>query len=445
MDSFPSKELPVHVGQLLADAMEEGEQFGLAPWLQALIASDPDAAPVPVPLPGAAERTLALATIWSEAKYNFAYWDQLPGEAWWDRCFQEYLPPIQAAETEREYWDLLTRFTRLLDDGHTGIILPHHLRRLDTTPPLRLQDVEGRAVVVEGALLPPGTQILAVDGVPVEELRTRLEATIESATDHYTKAASAARLLSGPRGTPVTLLARRWDGSEFEVTLQRTGPLRRPDRVEVTTLGEGRFRVAINSMGEPEVAEAFHRRFPDFDGVTGLVLDLRRNGGGSTEVANSILARLLTAPAQSERTALRTYIPAYRAWGGHQRWLVAPPELVRPDPSRPTFAGPVAVLCGPFTASAAEDFLVTFKAAKRGPIVGQPSCGSTGQPLTVPLPGGGAFRVCCKRDTMPDGEVFVGKGIQPDIPCAPTLAGVASGRDEALEAAVHYLHDGRNA
>lgn len=59
----------------------------------------------------------------------------------------------------------------------------------------------------------------------------------------------------------------------------------------------------------------------------------------------------------------------------------------------------------------------------------------------VKLPGGGAIRVCTKRDTFPDGTPFVGKGIQPDIPCAPTLAGVVAGRDEVLEAAVRYIDE----
>ncbi|HYF95625.1 MAG TPA: S41 family peptidase [Symbiobacteriaceae bacterium] len=438
MDTFPSKDLPPALSEDLAAALHEGETFSIAPWVRALMA--PTAAPAPaVPFPGAADRALALATVWSEAKYNFAYWDKLPGEAWWDGQFQAFLPRIQAAATEQEYWGLLTQFARLLGDGQTGVTLPHHLRLTLKTPPVRVLAVEGRPVVVEGAELPPGTEILAVDGKDVDGLRIHIAETVESSTRHYTEAAVAARILRGPAGTPVNVLARRWDGTEFAVTLHRTGRLPRPPRLEVQTLGAGRLRVAINTMGETEVAAEFHRRFPNFEGVTGLVLDLRRNTGGSTTVAHSILARFLAAPAHSAAVRVRTYVPVIRAWGGSQRWLAMPPDEVAPDNARPGCTGPVAVLSGPFTAGAAEDFLVGFKAAGRGPIVGEPSTGSTGQPLWVPLPGGGAFRVCCKRDTMPDGTDFVGKGIQPDIACAPTIAGIASGRDEPLEAAMRYL------
>ena len=304
---------------------------------------------------------------------------------------------------------------------------------------MRILAVEGRPVVVEGDLLPPGTEILAVDGEPAARVRARLAATIESSNRHFTEAATAARILRGPAGTTVNLTVRRWDGSEYEVALKRTGPLLPPDRVDVDNLGEGRLRVTVNTFGEMEVAGEFHRRFPDFDGVTGLIIDLRRNHGGSSAVAHSILARLLTAPAQSARVQLRTYIPVIRAWGGTQRWIVDAPDQILPDSTRPSFTGPVALLTSPFTASAAEEFLVAFRAAGRGSIIGEPSYGSAGEPLVVRLPGGGALRVCCTRETMPDGERFVGKGIAPDIPCAPTITGIASGRDEVLEAAISQL------
>lgn len=437
MDSFPRKDLSPAVSQQLTAALQEGEDFGLAPWIQAFLSNNHQ--PEPAPFPGPAERARALATVWSEAKYNFAYWDLLPGEAWWDRQFQDYLPLVMAAQTEAEYWEHLVRFGQLLGDGHTGVYLPHHLRRAETVPPIRLQAVEGRAIVVEGDALPPGTEILAVDGQPVRELRERMAPLIESSTAHYTEAASVARLLRGPAGSEVAVLARRWDGTEYEVTLRRSGQILPPPPVQVSKLGGGRLLVAINTFGEQEVAEAFHRHFPDFDDVTGIVIDLRRNGGGSSAVAHSVLARLLSAPTYAGAVRVGVYLPVLRAWGGNQRWLVVPPSEVVPDNTRPAFTGPITVLSSPFTASAAEDFLVAFKTSRRGPIVGQPSNGSTGQPLWAPLPGGGAFRVCCKRDTLPDGTVFVGKGIEPEIPCAPTVAGVASGRDEVLERAIRHL------
>ena len=62
--------------------------------------------------------------------------------------------------------------------------------------------------------------------------------------------------------------------------------------------------------------------------------------------------------------------------------------------------------------------------------------GSTGQPLHQPLPGGGSFRICTKRDTAGDGTEWIGIGIAPDIEINPTLASIRSGDDPVLQRAI---------
>lgn len=106
-----------------------------------------------------------------------------------------------------------------------------------------------------------------------------------------------------------------------------------------------------------------------------------------------------------------------------------------------TFNGPVAVLIGPQTFSAAEDFLVSYDLMKRGLIIGEASGGSTGQSLSLKLPGGGSARICIKRDTYPDGRAFVGTGIMPTIDVKSTVADLRNGRDVVLERAIAELLD----
>jgi C-terminal processing protease CtpA/Prc len=80
-----------------------------------------------------------------------------------------------------------------------------------------------------------------------------------------------------------------------------------------------------------------------------------------------------------------------------------------------------------------------FDVMKRGMIIGEPTGGSTGQPLAFSLPGGVMARVCTKRDMYPDGTEWNAKGIQPAILVKPTLADSQSGRDTVLEAALVHL------
>ncbi|MDN3584133.1 S41 family peptidase [Mucilaginibacter flavus] len=101
---------------------------------------------------------------------------------------------------------------------------------------------------------------------------------------------------------------------------------------------------------------------------------------------------------------------------------------------------PVVVLIGPRTFSAAEDFTVAFDYMKRGKLIGLPTGGSTGQPVPFNLPGGGAARVCGKRDTYPDGKEFVGVGIMPDITVKRTIKDLQNGIDATKNKALEVLN-----
>jgi C-terminal processing protease CtpA/Prc len=67
-------------------------------------------------------------------------------------------------------------------------------------------------------------------------------------------------------------------------------------------------------------------------------------------------------------------------------------------------------------------------------IVGEASGGSTGQPLSFNLPGGGTARVCSKHDSFPDGKEFVGVGVTPDVAAHLTREDLVRGTDSVLDA-----------
>ena len=131
-------------------------------------------------------------------------------------------------------------------------------------------------------------------------------------------------------------------------------------------------------------------------------------------------------------------MPSFRAWGRPEGTHAEPGDRIPPDPKL-HYAGPVVLLTSARTYSAAEDFTVAFDAMQRGRIVGEPTGGSTGQPLVFDLPGGGSGRVCTKRDSYPNGRAFVGVGIQPQVKVSPTVADLRAGRDTVLEAALALL------
>ena len=93
------------------------------------------------------------------------------------------------------------------------------------------------------------------------------------------------------------------------------------------------------------------------------------------------------------------------------------------------------MLIGGDTFSAAEDMAAAFDMLERGKLIGQPTGGSTGQPLMFALPGGGRARVCTKHDSYADGTEFVGVGVQPDIVVKLTLEDFRKKIDRTVEIA----------
>ncbi|KPK79387.1 MAG: hypothetical protein AMJ81_13300, partial [Phycisphaerae bacterium SM23_33] len=91
------------------------------------------------------------------------------------------------------------------------------------------------------------------------------------------------------------------------------------------------------------------------------------------------------------------------------------------------------------TGSAAEDLTVLLHGNGRATVVGEPTSGSTGQPILLALPGGGRVRICTGQAHYPDGREFVGPGIRPDVPVNRTIKGVTEGRDEILQAALKLV------
>ncbi len=196
--------------------------------------------------------------------------------------------------------------------------------------------------------------------------------------------------------------------------------------------------VALNSFENEEVVNGWKKAFPEISKASAIILDLRTNGGGDSGIGFQILRDLAAAPFLDSRQREREYIPTERARGTLMEFIDIPADLNQPRASGYK-SNPVVVLSSAATFSAAEDFLVAWKNSGRGKIIGEPSGGSTGQPLFFKLPGGGSGRVCTKKDTFPDGSEWVGKGVAPDILVHPTFADVQAGRDTVLNRALAYL------
>jgi C-terminal processing protease CtpA/Prc len=367
----------------------------------------------------------------------------------------EYLPKVQQAKTDAEYYRVLRQCIALLHDGHTDVWGPSD--EPDCRPPVEIAAVQGKAVIVQvypaeqirppelkaellAARLKPGDEITHIDGRAVERILAEdLHPYIAASTPQQEELQAYPKLATGAFGAKVNLRVRDLEENEREVHLTRGRySFPRSEKCFLCELPGGIVHVNLDSFASDKPVRQFEEAFDKILAAKGLILDLRDNGGGSSSVGYAILARLIDKPVEGSHWKTRQYLPAFRVWGREEQWYEGTHGTIQPSEGT-RYHGPVAVLTGPATASAAEDLVVAFQTSGRGKVVGRRTLGSTGQPLQITLPGGGGARICTKRDTYPDGREFVGIGCIPDVEVVPTRADIAAGRDIVLERAVAVL------
>jgi len=407
-----------------------------------------------VPIPEA-ERIAGFARLWSEVKYNFAFFDHVP-EIDWDGILLAYIPKVQAAKTDVEYYRVLRQCIALLKDGHTSVWGPSD--ESFSEPPIQVQAVRNEAVVVqvcpaesikseelrkelEAAGIQRGDIVTHIDGRPVQQVLSETIYPYTAASTPQARDLQAyPKLLCGPDATAAVLDVVRLDGSKINVTLTRSNCRfsRPPNEFQCKALEGGMVYVNLPDFGSDQAVQEFDRAFEQIQIAKGLILDVRHNGGGSTQHGSAILSRLIDKSVPGSHWKSRKHVAAFKAWGRQEQWEEGDHDTITPHETK-HYAGPVAVLTGPETASAAEDFVVAFHACGRGKVIGQRTSGSTGQPLMVQLPGGGGARICTKRNTYPDGKEFVGIGVIPDVEVEPTREDIAGQRDPVLSTALKLL------
>lgn len=394
------------------------------------------------------ERIAGLSLLWSEAKYNFVNFD-LVRTLDWDAAYRTYLPKVGAPQTRYAYYNLLREFMALLKDGHTDVSLPESLAvKEETRPPLPIFRLGDQVVVSVDPS--PGFQQLGfrrgdvirkIDGVDAIEYGRKTWGHRVSCSTPQSKDVFiyTYMLLRGPAKSKVELEVEHADKSVQKISLPRDtkipGTFLPP--YEFKILPDGTAYFVFNTCANDEPSKAFEKHLPEIQKAGRLIIDARRNEGGSSSVGWSIISHLIDKPIPVVQWETRTYRPSFRAWSRPVEAYTGSSSL---PPHKDHFAGPVAVLSGPRTFSAGEDFLGAFKVAKRGPLIGMPTGGSTGQPLSFQLPGGGWGRICTKRDRLGDGTEFVGVGVIPDIKIWTNLEALRKNQDPVLEEALRQVN-----
>jgi C-terminal processing protease CtpA/Prc len=397
-------------------------------------------------------KTVGLSILWSEVKYNFAYFDRLSGLDW-DSLYVASLPAVCATASTFEYYQLLRRIGALLHDGHTAVLIPNELvDTLQYFPAIRTRlfgdtvivtDVYDPMLLEQGIL--PGAEIVKIDGLPVHDYAALHIIPYQNASTQQDLMARTYEhfLLAGACNSTMTLglanadqtvaikrVDRDWSLEELN-TMQRNA--------EYSLIGANIGYLILSTFHDEELTSIVARNLATIKRSDALIIDLRENYGGHTTVALNTLGLFMERPFQTHRWETPRYTPYHRAEGGMLEWE-SESARVMPGAGADAYRKPIVLLSSGRTYSAAEHFLIAFRNAKRGAIIGERSGGSTGHILEVPLPGGGAITICTTRDYLPDGNPFNGVGVVPDVMVKPVVDDIRSGRDVVLKTAIEYLN-----
>jgi len=155
-----------------------------------------------------------------------------------------------------------------------------------------------------------------------------------------------------------------------------------------------------------------------------IILDLRDNDGGDAD----ILAKVAGLFFRNDRPLVERidrHDSVQKLHGAGNR----------------AFAGPLAVLIGPDSASGAEAFAALVDESGRGLTVGGRTAGALTGASEYRLPDGGQLSVAEFDIRTPGGRRLEGVGLEPRIAIKPSLADRRAGRDPVLERALLAVRD----
>ena len=91
------------------------------------------------------EKILGLSKFWSEAKYNFAFFDKTKIN--WDSTYNVFIPKVLATKNTWEYYRVLQQFCALLKDGHTNVFVSPKLFKGSRYKEISFENFNKKAIV----------------------------------------------------------------------------------------------------------------------------------------------------------------------------------------------------------------------------------------------------------------------------------------------------------
>lgn len=381
---------------------------------------------------------------------NYPHWRQAPVTPW--QLWAKYRPLLEESDGAcpdttgpcEPFLRTLRDMFAELRNGHTEVLLENDFGM----PAVRVEPVEGKAIITkvergsdaDHAGIRAGTEILAVDGIPVRDALRNVPSWRVSFTSARMRSyAGFAALLDGPSRHTVGVTIRGESDRTREVRLERA-PIRyewEDEEVPSSELAasdvpsdqrKGIAYAHVEGFEEEVVTQQFDTFLNSAIDSPGMILDLRENYGGMLDHAFHVLGRMLPEPLVIGQHCAPTGADG------------EPCTEHRIEPRAPVYQGPIAVVIDENVYSAAELVAYSLCRSGRARCFGRATAGETDCVFRFDLPGAVA-RVSWADFRPAFGPPLLGEGVEPDVNIERTLADVRLGRDPALDAARAWLYE----
>jgi len=345
------------------------------------------------------------------------------------------------ASGSQEFYEVLRQMIRPLKDAHTRVYSPEE--KFDWWNPrfvtvgLTIRETAGLPTVVQvepksapaEAGIRPGDVIVDVDGVSASRFLERRLKNSVSPVDASARFHAFSTLLDGPVDTSIKLSWQKRDGKTRSAVFQRHWIQR---RLGVRFQRKGKLLIIEFQGFTQAIALDFARSLPKLiQGVNGIVLDLRANGGGDAEAMADVASAFLGDGFNLGRFVDRWGTSFELHTNSRLLWPAAPIAQTKV---------PLTVLTSENTSSAAEILVAALQTRRRARVIGTETCGCV---LAIrsrhSLPDGGLLDVSEFDYRTAEGVRLQDVGIKPDETVTLNRGAIYSRRDQAMDSARTFL------
>jgi carboxyl-terminal processing protease len=385
------------------------------------------------------EREEVFEKVWKDVDEH--YYDPEFGGVKWQEIHERYLPFVQAAKDDKDFYSVVDRMTAELHDAHTRFSSPeqweNRKKHQGVSIGFRPGYVEGKVVVLDilpdsnaaHAGIEPGMIVTALDGQPIAgRLAESAQKVLPSSTERVTKLRVLSNVFAGPLEAPFAASLERADGSAFEVKFRRQ-TLSTAPRVTAARLSSGFGYLRFDEF-HPSLVKDFKTAVENLRAAPGMILDLRRNRGGVGATLEAMAGLFFDRKTLFERRMSRKQVTASERDGHHAEEQ----QVFVGKNGAQIYSAPVVILVSEYSASATEVFSAGMQDSGRASLVGGPSCGCVlGITHDRVMKGGGVLEISEILWFSPKDRKLEGQGVIPDRVAVPTIASLREKRDLVLE------------